>query len=165
MTVERQLDSENQSSPETISEAASDWLYQFLKHFETNFIDASQLLPSAVGRIDLLRSTLVAIFQTLEDAGFSREEAFAWLTEVPGQPSAEPINWTPEMNARRFELIDKQIADALSLNERVELARLTQAMRRVVDSEANLPMEGARQLHRTLQQLRTGDQELRQRPR
>ncbi len=71
-----------------------------------------------------------------------------------------------KIEQKTFEFIStQQIADTLSLDERVELARLTQAMRRAVDSEANLPMEGARKLHGKLQELRTRDQELRHHPR
>ncbi len=54
------------------------------------------------------------------------------------------------MNKRRFELIDGDIQGTLSRAEQIELAGLTQLMREHVDSEVNLPLEGARKLHRLL---------------
>jgi hypothetical protein len=165
MAIERQLDSEHQPSSETISEAASDWLYQFIKHFELNFIDVSRKLPADIDRLALQRFTLEAVFDTIEDSGLSREEMLALLADVASRSSAEPVNWTAELNARRYELIDKQISGTFSSEERMELTSLTQAMRRAIETEANLPMEGARELHQKLQQLRARDQELRRHPR
>jgi hypothetical protein len=165
MAIERQLESEPESSSETISEAASDWLYQFVKHFKFNFIDVSRKLPTDVDRLAFQRSALEAVLHTIEESGLSREETLALLGEVTIGSSQESLRWTPELNARRFELIDKKIAGTLGLNERIELTRLTKAMRRAVETEANLPIEGARELHRRLVRLAAAHQESRSRPR
>ena len=61
--------------------------------------------------------------------------------------------WNPELNARRFTLIDKDIQGALSAAEQIELADLTQRMREHVDSEVYLPFEGARMVHRRLSDM------------
>jgi hypothetical protein len=61
--------------------------------------------------------------------------------------------WSDALNQRRFALIDKEIQASLTPAESVELAGLTRIMRDHVESEANLPIEGARALHRKLLQL------------
>ena len=67
------------------------------------------------------------------------------------------IEWNSALNQRRFELIDKEIQETLAPAERVELARLTGIMREQLESEANLPMEGAKALHRKLLELAVKD--------
>jgi len=58
--------------------------------------------------------------------------------------------WTTAKNARRVELIDRQIEGSLSLEERVELDFLQQQFRAFRQQDAPLPIEKARQLHREL---------------
>jgi hypothetical protein len=58
--------------------------------------------------------------------------------------------WNDELNAKRFELIDKGIQGSLTPAETIELAGLTRSMRDHVESDVNLPMTGARALHRKL---------------
>jgi hypothetical protein len=58
--------------------------------------------------------------------------------------------WNAELNKRRFELIDGDLQGTLNQAEKLELASLTQRMRQHTDSKANLPLEGARKLHRLL---------------
>ncbi len=65
----------------------------------------------------------------------------------------ERVEWTAELNMRRFELIDGDIQGTLSNDEQIELAGLTQLLREHVDSEVNLPFEGAKKLHRHLTEL------------
>ncbi len=60
------------------------------------------------------------------------------------------------LNQRRFELIDREIQETLAPAERVELTGLTRIMREQLESEANLPMEGAKALHRKLLELAEG---------
>ncbi len=57
------------------------------------------------------------------------------------------------LNESWLALIGKEIEWSLTPAESVELAGLTRIMRDHVDLEANLPTEGARALHRKLQQL------------
>ena len=80
-------------------------------------------------------------------------EAIASLfgtTIIWGREKNTTVEWTPELSQRRFELIDRQIQGTIKPEESVELAGLTQMMRDNVDTEANLPIQGARDLHRRL---------------
>ena len=79
MTIERQLESEDQSSSEAISEAASDWLHQFIKHFKLNFIDVSRKLPEAVDHLVLQRFGLEAVFEIIDSAAGPQFTALAEL--------------------------------------------------------------------------------------
>ena len=63
--------------------------------------------------------------------------------------------WSDALNQRRFALIDKEIQGSLTGTESIELAGLTRIMRDHVESEANLPMKGARALHRKLLKLKS----------
>ena len=54
--------------------------------------------------------------------------------------------WIAEKNARRFELIDKEVAGTLTESEKAELGQLTQGVRECVDMEALVPMEGPSKL-------------------
>ena len=51
-----------------------------------------------------------------------------------------------------------EIKGSLSATESIELAGLTRIMRHHVESEMNLPMQGARNLHRKLLQLNSKDE-------
>lgn len=150
MAVEEQPKPKTESSQTAISEDASDWLQQVVKHFELNFVDACQGAPADAGRSAYQRLTIRAIVQTLKDSGLSEESIRETFGQITGESIAEPIKWTAELNHRRFSLIDKEIQGDLTPAEQFELARLTSAMRMAVDSELNLPMEGARALHRKL---------------
>ncbi|MBM4076997.1 MAG: hypothetical protein FJ267_15310 [Planctomycetes bacterium] len=66
---------------------------------------------------------------------------------------ANEPEWNAELNKRRFQLIDGEIEGILSQAEQIELAGLTHLMRMHVDSEANLPFEGARKLYGYLAKL------------
>ena len=59
-------------------------------------------------------------------------------------------SWTPEKNHRRCDLIDQEIDGTMTLVERVELADLTQQMRRFVNKLAPLPIDEVRKLHAEL---------------
>ncbi|MEI8018979.1 MAG: hypothetical protein WCH39_12330 [Schlesneria sp.] len=69
----------------------------------------------------------------------------------------EPMEWTEELNQRRFALIDKEIQGTLTPAETFELADLTRIMRENVDSEANFPLEGVKALHRKLLELKNAN--------
>jgi hypothetical protein len=88
----------------------------------------------------------------LLDCGLDEEQIMAIFGRSLSAEGKESIGvqWTAELNQRRFDLIDLAIQRTLSVSEEVELATLTQIMRAHVDSEANLPFEGARKLHRYL---------------
>ncbi|MEX0819010.1 MAG: hypothetical protein WD070_05445 [Pirellulaceae bacterium] len=55
--------------------------------------------------------------------------------------------WTDDKNRRRAELVDRQIAGSLTVDERAELDSLQQQMRVYREKVAPLPLEDTRQLH------------------
>jgi len=58
----------------------------------------------------------------------------------------EDGDWTHQMNYRRHELIDKQIAHTLTSSEAAELAKLQDDFDRFLDRVAPLPLDHARQV-------------------
>ena len=143
-------EAERESRRESMSKDGSAWLRQFVKHFELNFSDASRSLPSESRLLDYQDATIRAMLDTLLDSGISNEDFIEILGRVWIERGSEFVEWNSELNRRRFELIDKDIQDALSPAERIELAGLTRIMREQLDLETNLPLEGARALHRKL---------------
>ncbi len=148
---EKQLDFE----AEGLSEVASDWFRQFRKHLELAMVDTGRGLPSDATPADYQLAVLNAVKLTLLDSGLDNDA----IVELFGRVALESANapaklvWNAELNQRRFELIDKDIQGALTRAEQMELAGLTQFMREQVDAEINLPMEGAKKLHRLLSEF------------
>jgi hypothetical protein len=62
----------------------------------------------------------------------------------------EGAKWTDEKNRRRCELIDRKYDHGLSPAEEAELALLQDAMHRLLDQVAPLPLDAARKLHQEL---------------
>lgn len=92
------------------------------------------------------------------------------VVEVGGRPVAclvppprsangppRPAAWTPDLNRRRCELIDRDIDGTITPAERAELAVLQAAMDRWLDAMAPLPIEAARKLHRQLVEKAAGE--------
>jgi hypothetical protein len=73
-------------------------------------------------------------------------------TPQDGAWNRPPEDWTRERNDRRVALIDKFIQGELTPEESVELEQLTEYMRTHFDTEAAVPLEGAKRLHRRLLQ-------------
>jgi hypothetical protein len=71
---------------------------------------------------------------------------------VEGEGGNGPSNgdWSPELNERRIELIDKDIQGTITTEERVELVDLQRKAVAYRDRVAPLPIEGARRLHQQL---------------
>jgi hypothetical protein len=141
------------SRGDSISEDASEWIELFVKHIENSLLDTSRTLPPEASDLDYAVAAIEVMFETLLESGMQSE----LVTEAVGQvlvgERPGSIEWNPELNQRRFELIDKEIQETLTPAERVELARLTIIVREQLDTEANLPMEGAKALHRKLIEL------------
>lgn len=150
MATKKQPDSEGGTLPEH----ADLWFAQFLKHLEISLIEEGQQLPAVASPKDYAMVSLRAVTSTLmeADSNLGPEEVLGLLSRVlsEGTHPANTLTWTPELNARRFLLIDQEIQGRLSSAERFELASLTRAMRDHVDSEANLSFEGAQKLHEFL---------------
>jgi len=135
-----------------LSETANDWFRQFLKLLELFIVEAGQGLPPDAKATDYRLAAMRAVKLTLVDSGIDDDE----IVNLFGRVALEKTNastkleWNAELNKRRFELIDGDIQGKLGRTGQIELAGLTQLMREQVDSEVNLPLEGARKLHRLL---------------
>jgi hypothetical protein len=90
-------------------------------------------------------------FVLLSDHDYERVRS---LLENGGDAGA----WSDQKDARRCELIDKDIAGTISDEERTELTVLERQANEYYDAVAPPPMEGARQLHQTLLNRRAGHQ-------
>ncbi len=60
------------------------------------------------------------------------------------------LAWTEAKDNRRCQLIDRELSGALTPNEQSELSQLQQEMLNYRRSVAPLPLEAARQLHKSL---------------
>jgi len=65
--------------------------------------------------------------------------------------------WTEQKDARRCELIDKDIARTITEAERTELAGLERLANEYYDAIAPPPLDGARRLHQELLNKRAND--------
>lgn len=151
MTVKKQPDPKYA----TLSEGANDWIRQFLKHLEIYMSETGQGLPSNATTADYSLAAMRSVKMTLLDSGLNDEQILGLLGQVAFESaiSSSTPEWTAELNKRRFELIDGDIQGTLSREEQLELAALTQHMRVHVESEINLPFQGAQKLHCYLTQL------------
>jgi hypothetical protein len=68
----------------------------------------------------------------------------------PVRRGSAPLKWTDRKNARRSELIDREIDDILTADEVVELRQLQDEMLRYQNMVAPWPIQAARQLHQEL---------------
>jgi hypothetical protein len=138
--------------PGSIPDAAADWGRQFLKHLELAYADSASSLEATSGWEDFRQAMLLSFVETLRDSGAAPAELMQLMTAAIDRlsPQDRRENWTSHKNARRVELIDKQIQHGLSYDEVIELARLTTLMRAQFDQEEFVPLEGVRRLHRRL---------------
>jgi len=157
MAGKKPRESEPESPPDSISEHANAWIRQFVRALENSFLDASRSLPSDARVPDYQVATIRAVLQTLLDSGMDSESFVEAVGQVLIERRPGPVEWNSELNRRRFELIDREIQETLTPAERIELAGLTRIMREELESEANLPMEGAKTLHRKLLETNVTD--------
>jgi hypothetical protein len=153
VTTRKAHESETPESRPAISADADLWIRQFINQFELHVLDASRELSPGPGVSELQMATARAILATYLDSGMEFESAVELLTQVASEGRDIDVPWNSELNQRRFLLIDKEIQETLTPAERIELAGLTRSLRHHVESEMNLPMKGARALHRKLLQL------------
>lgn len=148
MTVEKQPE----SSDRELSESANDWFRQFLKHLEIFMAETGRVLRPDSGSAELRLAAMRAVKLTLLESGADENEIVNLFGRIifEGKGLANRPVWNAELNKRRFELIDGDIQGTLSGTEQIELDGLTHLMREHVDSDVNLPFEGARKLHRHL---------------
>jgi hypothetical protein len=153
LTTTRSRKPKQPASPGAISAETDLWIRQFTKQFELHVLDASRDLPPDASVSESQMATARAIVATFLDSGMDLESVMELLGRVAVESRSARASWNDALNQRRFALIDKEIQGSLTPAENVELAGLTRIMRDHVDSEANLPLEGARALHRKLLQL------------
>jgi hypothetical protein len=72
------------------------------------------------------------------------------IGQIAIEQQVASVAWTAELDHRRFALLDREIQGDMTPAERLELSGLTQIMRQHLDSETNLPLSGAKRLHRKL---------------
>jgi hypothetical protein len=79
-------------------------------------------------------------------------EAVAFVVPPPKatKDNATSEEWTEQKNARRCELIDREIDGVLTPEESLELRQLQDEMLRYQNKVAPWPIEAARQLHQEL---------------
>lgn len=150
MASKKLRETRSKGKPRSVDPNAEFWLLKFVPAFQRTFLDDSTELPQPGTISDLHDLSIRAVLSTLADSGMTPgaiiESVGRALNDLsPAQPA-----WNSTMNKRRFSLIDKHIQQSISLDEQLELAQLTAAMRQHVDSEANLAMQGARALHNKL---------------
>ncbi len=148
MAVKKQPDSNSGKLHET----TNDWFREFLKHLELFMVETGQSLAANAVTFDLSFAAMRAVKLTLLESGMNDEQIRHLFGRVAFEDwrVANQLKWNAELNERRFQLIDRDIQGTLNQAEQLELAGITQLMRAHVDSELNLPMEGARKLHRLL---------------
>ena len=152
MGKEKPLEQGSPATPSHSSDAA-DWLNAFKKHFSIAFQDATSSLDNKPANEELQKAAVIAMTTTLRDSGLSNDQMLVFLSEAFGTVRGDTNEWTPELNDRRIELIDKDIASVISFDEKVELAKLTDALRNSVYNEEAFPMKGARELHAKLKAM------------
>jgi hypothetical protein len=148
MAVKKQPDSDVAG----LHEDVEDWFRTFIKSLELSLVELGRELPPRAKSIDCARIALRSVKLILRDSGLADEQIVGLLSRVAleNADANEKLQWNAELNRRRFELIDRDVQGRLGRAEQLELAGLTQLMREHVDSEENLPMEGAKKLHRRL---------------
>jgi len=153
LTTTRSHESEQPASPEAISAETDLWIRQFIKQFELHVLDASHRLMPDASVAQSQVATARAILATYLDSGMELESVMELFGRVAVESRSVEASWSDAFNQRRFALIDKEIQGLLTPAESIELAGLTRIRRDHVDLEANLPIAGARALHRKLLQL------------
>ncbi len=153
MTTTRSHKSEQPASPGAISADTDLWIRQFIKQFELHVLDAIHDLTPDASVSESQVAAARAILATYLDSGMELESVVELFGRVAAEKRSVGACWSAALNQRRFVLIDKEIQGSLTPAESVELAGLTRIMRDHVDAEANVPIEGARALHRKLLQL------------
>jgi hypothetical protein len=153
LTTTRSHKSEQPASGGAISADTDLWIRQFIKQFELHVLDVSHDLTPDASVSESQVAAARAILATYLDSGMELESVMELFGRVAVERRFAGARWSDALNKRRFALIDKEIQGSLTPAESVELAGLTRIMRDHVDAEANLPIDGARALHRKLLQL------------
>jgi hypothetical protein len=154
VTTTKPHESDQPESRGAISADMDLWIRAFIRQLEEHLLDATRDLPPKASVSESQVAAARAILKTLIDSGLELESAVELLGQVALERRSADVVWNDALNRRRFDLIDKDIQGSLTPAENIELAGLTRIMREYVESEANLPMTGARALHRKLLHLK-----------
>ena len=127
-----------------------EWIRRFVNQFDARLADAGRRLSSEASEFELRQLAVRSMLATLVEDGLAPESTLELLGAAALERTSANVTWNDALNERRFSLIDKDIQGTLTPAESIELAGLTQIMRASVESEARLPMKGARALHRKL---------------
>jgi hypothetical protein len=150
MVIKKPPESESPESHAEITPDADLWIRQFVRQLELNVLDAARKAARNATVSELQAAAARAILATYVESGMDLESVVELLGQVALEWERTDVAWSDQMNQRRFALIDKENQGSLSSAERLELAGLTRIMRDHAESETNLPMTGARALHRKM---------------
>ena len=153
MTTTKLPDPDRPAHGADISSSADDWIRVFVKLLEDHFVHASSSLRPDSRDPEYRLAAARAILATYLESGMELESILELFGRAAVTPSDVEATWSDGLNQRRFALIDKEIQGTLTPAESIELARLTAIMRDHVESEKDLPMQGARALHWKLMQF------------
>jgi hypothetical protein len=143
--------------PTIIWEHLDQWIRKFIVQLEENYLETGRNLSPDASFSEYQLATIRAMLRTLRDSGMDSESLVETIGYALIKERSDSIEWNSDLNQRRFELIDKQIQETLTPSEKFELAGLTGIMREQLETEANLPLEGAKALHRQLLKLPAKD--------
>jgi hypothetical protein len=103
---------------------------------------------------EFIEATILPLTQSdstnCRKSNLAREEIRALLRQKTDEAIAELYDWTAEKNARRCELIDRELDGIITPSETAELESLQNQMRSYVNRVAPLPLDEVRKLHEEL---------------
>lgn len=109
--------------PNSVSIDADDWIAGFPEKLEQEFLQIAKWTFSPNSDIrDYQRALIYAFRRLLADTGMPEAEMHSTFCDPK-------FGWTESKNARRFELIDREVANILSFEEALELESLTFQLR------------------------------------
>jgi len=91
-------DSKSRESHRTISATADDWIRQFVKHLELNFVNTGHDLPPDAGKSQLQDAAARAAVATLIDSGLEFQSVLELLGQVAVESQATNLMWNESSN-------------------------------------------------------------------
>ena len=104
--------------PNSVSVDADDWIAGFPEKLEQEFLQIAKWTFSPESNVrDYQRTLIFAFRRLLGETGMSEAEMVATFCDPK-------FGWTESKNARRCELIEREVANNLSFEEALELESL-----------------------------------------
>jgi len=118
MTFKKQPD----SNASELHEDANDWFRKFLEQLELFMVETGRRLGSNSKSTDYQLAAMSAVKLTLLDAGMDDEglRNLFGRVAIAGDDARQSLQWNPELNKRRFELIDGDIQGILTAAEQID---------------------------------------------